>query len=463
MIQEEGSSSGPSSPLEFLSWMQLSPGLGSPYVWLRDLKSEDRGLFLIRLIYACTNHVASGSIKNADTGLEFISHLASPVGDTVQRIATYFSEGLAYRMVKHLPGVYKALNSTKISSISEEPLVQKLFFDLFPFLKLAYVITNQAIIEAMDGEKIIHIIDLNSFEAAQWIDIMRTLSGRPEGPPHLKITGIHERKEVLEKMAAHLTKEAEDLRMPFQFNPVVSKLENVDVESLGVKTGEALAISSVLQLHSLLASDDEILERNSPAASKNLQKVVHMKPRTLEEWIKVDMMNAYMPSPDSVSSPVSLSASPKMGSSLTALRNLSPKVMVVTEQESNLNGCNLMERVTEALHFYGALFDCLESTVSRTSIDRQKVEKMLFGEEIKSIIACEGVERKERHEKLEKWILRLEIAGFGRVPLSYHGMLLAKRLLYDGYNIKEENGCLVICWHERPLFSVSAWGLGRYD
>ncbi|KAJ7982291.1 Scarecrow-like protein 3 [Quillaja saponaria] len=463
MIQEEGSSSAPSSSLEFLPWMQLSPGLGSPYLWLRDLKSEDRGLFLFRLIYTCTNHVASGSIKNADTGLEFISHLAAPDGDQVQRIATYFSEALAYRMVKHLPGVYKALNSTKILSISEELLVQKLFFDLCPFLKLAYVITNQAIVEAMEGEKIVHIIDLNSFEPAQWIDLLQTFSRRPEGPPHLKITGIHERREVLEQMAAHLIEEAEKLEMPFQFNPVVSKLENLDIESLGVKTGEALAVSSVLQLHYLLASDDDLLDRNSPAVSKNLQKVVHMKPRTLEEWIKVDMMNAYMPSPDSALSPPSLSASPKMGSFLTALRNLSPKVMVVTEQESNLSGSNLMDRVTEALKFYGALFDCLESTVSRTSIDRQKVEKMLFGEEIKNIIACEGVERKERHEKLEKWIHRLELAGFGRVAFSYHGMLLAKRLLYDGYNIKDENGCLVICWHDMPLFSVSAWRFRRYD
>ncbi|CAB4268192.1 unnamed protein product [Prunus armeniaca] len=98
-------------------------------------------------------------------------------------------------------------------------------------------------------------------------------------------------------------------------------------------------------------------------------------------------------------------------------------------------------------------------------MERQKVEKMLFGEEIKNIIACEGTERTERHEKLEKWILRLELAGFGRVPLSYHGMLQARRQLqgYEGFKIKEENGCLVICWHDRPLFSISAWRFRRYE
>jgi len=41
-----------------------------------------------------------------------------------------------------------------------------LFFKLCPFLKVAYVITNQAVIEAMEGEKAVHIIDLYSFGPA---------------------------------------------------------------------------------------------------------------------------------------------------------------------------------------------------------------------------------------------------------------------------------------------------------
>ncbi|KAJ9190599.1 hypothetical protein P3X46_001784 [Hevea brasiliensis] len=469
MAQEDGASSVTSSPLQFFPWMSLSPGYGSQYPWLRELKSEERGLYLIHLLLACANQVAAGSVENANISLEQISHLASADGDTMQRIAAYFTEALADRILKKgWPGLHRALTFTKKSLLSEEILVQRLFFELFPLLKLAYVITNQAIIEAMEGEKMVHIIDLNSFEPAQWIDLLQMLSARPEGPPHLRITGIHEQKEVLDQMALRLTEEAEKLDIPFQFNPIVSKLEDLNIESLRVKTGEALAVSSVLQLHSLLASDDEMLKGNSPSASKNpnsshLQRVlqINKNQRTLGELLEKDLVHVYSASPDSALSPLSLAPSPKMGCFLSALWGLSPKLMVITEQESNHNGFTLMERVTEALNYYAALFDCLESTVSRVSVERQKVEKMLFGEEIKNIIACEGTNRKERHEKLEKWILRLEMAGFGRVPLSYHGMLQASRLLqsygYDGYKIKEENGCLVICWHSRPLFSISAW------
>ncbi|KAL8524936.1 hypothetical protein ACS0TY_014525 [Phlomoides rotata] len=61
---------------------------------------------------------------------------------------------------------------------------------------------------------------------------------------------------------------------------------------------------------------------------------------------------------------------------LTALWGLSPKVIVVTDQDSNHNWKELMERVSESLYFYAALFHCLESTLPRGSIERLRIEKM---------------------------------------------------------------------------------------
>lgn len=449
MLQDDGSSVTSSSPLQFFSMM--SPNLGSSYPWLRELKPEERGLYLIHLLLTCANHVSNGSLENANLALEQISHLASPDGDTMQRIAAYFAESLSERTLKSWPGLYKALHFTRMPVLSEEFLAKKLFFELFPFLKLAFLVTNQSIIEAMEGEKMVHIIDLNAAEPAQWIALIQDLSARPEGPPHLRITGVHQQKEVLEQVAHRLTQEAEKLDLSFQFNPVVCKLENLDVGKLRVKTGEALAISSVLQLHTLLGSEDETLRKISPL---ELMKNAN------------GANNRRSPSHDSASSsPPSLNTPPKMDSFLSSLWGLSPKIMVITEQDSNHNGSSLMERLSESLYFYAALFDCLEFTLPRTSLERRKVEKLLLGEEIKNIIACEGGERRERHEKLEKWVQRLELAGFGSVPLSYIGMIQARQLLQrygcDGYRIKEENGCVVICWQDRPLFSVSAWRCRR--
>ncbi|KAK9673606.1 hypothetical protein RND81_12G178200 [Saponaria officinalis] len=459
MLQQDDGSSVTSTPLQFFSMM--SPNLGSNYPWLRELKPEERGLYLIHLLLTCANHVSSGSLENANLALEQISHLATPDGDTMQRIAAYFAESLSERVLKSWPGLYRALQCTKMSVVSEEIVARKLFFEIFPFLKLSFVVANQSIIEAMEGEKMVHIIDLNASEPAQWIALIQALSARPEGPPHLRITGVHQQKAVLEQVAHRLTEEAEKLDLPFQFNPIVSKLENLDIEKLRVKTGEALAISSVLQLHTLLAHEDDSLRRNLPLA---LMKQANWG--RFPVLPNKDGANRHSPSNDSASSsPQSVSGSPKMDGFLNALWGLSPKIMVIAEQDSNHNGSALMERLSEALYYYAALFDCLESTLPRSSIERRKVEKMVLGEEIKNIIASEGGDRRERHEKLDKWFQRLDMAGFGSVPLSYIGMLQARRLLQgcgsDGYRIREENGCLVICWQDRPLYFVSTWKCRR--
>lgn len=441
MIKDEPSSSSvTSSPLQFLPLPQQQqqhnqpPNPGSPrhhhHQNPREPKSEERGLYLIQQLIAVASHVANGSLDSANFGLEQISKLTSPDGDPMQRIVAYFAEALADRVLKNWTGLHKALNSTRTVSVTEKLGLNRHFFDLCPFLKLSYVITNQAIFEAMEGEKMVHVIDLNPVHPAQMIDLLQTLSARPEGPPHLRITAVHEHREVLDQIGVRLAEEAEKLDVPFRFNPVVAaRLETLDLESLRVKTGEALAVSSVLRLHTLLSGE------SSPKTG-------------------VD-------SPDSILSPNGSS-----GGFLSALWGLSPKVVVVTEQESNSNGVGFMERISEALFFYGALFDCLESTVARGSAERRRVEKGVFGEEINNIVACEGLERKERYERLEKWSARLESAGFGRVQLSYQGMMMATRLLrqshvYGGYKIREDNGCLFICWQDRPLFSVSAWRFRR--
>lgn len=461
MFQDDGSSSVTSTPVVQQMFPSImSSGMGSaPYPWLKELKSEERGLCLIHLLLTCAKHVASGNFENANIALDQISHLSSPEGDTMQRIAAYFAEALANRILKTWPGIYKALHSTNnLSFACDNVLVRKMFFEYFPYLKIAFVITNQVIIEAMEGEKIVHVVDLNAAEPTQWRALLRDLSARPEGPPHLRITGVHQQKEVLDQMARVLIDEAEKLDIPFQFNPIVTKIENLDVEKLNVKTGEALAVSSVLQFHSLLAPDDDEVVKSQ----KTSNGVVHLQRVLQKDIFNVSSHDTASSSP---LSSAAITSSTKIEGFLNALRGLSPKVMVVAEQDSNHNNSALMERLSESLYFYAALFDCLESTLPRTSMERLKVERMLFGEEIKNIISCEGGERKERHEKLEKWVQRLDLAGFGCVPLSYYALLQARRLLQgyscDGCRIKEENGCVVMCWQDRPLFSVSAWKCRR--
>ncbi|RZB93347.1 Scarecrow-like protein 3 [Glycine soja] len=310
---------------------------------------DDERIHLINLLNDCVRLTELGNFNDAYIALYHLSQLASSDGDSMQRVATYFIEALAYcQVVKNLSGVPKVLHLVKTLSTPEQQLVKKLFFDFYPFIKIAHTITNQAIIEAMKGETSINVLDLSpSYNALQWTNLMN--------------------------------------------------LENLDPEKLPIKKGEPLAISSVLQLHSLLATDDdnEMVKMRRGTGQR-------MFPEMLAKPKKKKVVN---PSPDSALSPFSPCPSHKMESFLYGLWKLQPKVMVITEQESNVNnGSSLTKRVGSALKFYSTLFDCLEASTSRTSERRSLMEKMLLGEEIRNIVACEGVERKERHEKLVTWI-----------------------------------------------------------
>ena len=508
--------------------------------WLLQLRSEERGLYLIQLLLSCANAVASNNMEYTNVFLEQLTLLASLTGDPMQRVATYFMEGLAARITKSWPGVYKALHSTQLPSIMDILSARQVFFSVCPYLKFAFLTVNQAILDVMEGEKVVHLIDLEASDPVQWLALLQALSTRPGGPPTLRITGVSERRDVLEQTGQRLSQEAEKLYIPFQFHPVLAQLENLDVEALKVKSGEAVAVSSVMRLHLLLAKEERLgslsgqnssldggygnlggtrmSERVAPArpdghhtSSPNTQTQVSSEERpakraresseeadTMEQHSGDGGYNAGGQSGEALSeeSPSSRDkglcndekerhannpaypttcnqgdrargeSSVEMGCGpvervLCMLRSLSPKVMVVVEQESSHNGTTLLERFVEALHYYCAMFDSLDSTLPQQCLERVTLEKHLFGQEIKNIVACEGVERIERHEKLERWRKRMESSGFSALPLSYPTVLQAKQLLQsfacDGYRLLEDKGSLTLCWQDTPLYSASAW------
>ncbi|TKW18819.1 hypothetical protein SEVIR_5G456700v4 [Setaria viridis] len=448
MVQDEGSSSSvTSSPLHNFSAMPLHPAAAAaptPPWLLRELRSDERGLCLIHLLLNCAAAAAAGRLDAANAALEHIASLAAPDGDAMQRVAAAFAEALARRALRAWPGLCRALLLPRAAPAAAElAAARRHFLDLCPFLRIAGAAANQCILEAMESEKIVHVIDLGGADATQWLELLHLLAARPEGPPHLRLTAVHEHKDVLAQTAMALTKEAERLDVPFQFNPVVCRLDALDVESLRVKTGEALAITSSLQLHCLLASDDD----SAAGAGKDNNNSNKTERR----------------SPESGLSPSTSRADAFLG----ALWGLSPKLMVLTEQEASHNAAALTERFVEALNYYAALFDCLEVVAARGSVERARVERWLLGEEIKNIVACDGVERRERHERLDRWAARMEGAGFGRVPMSYYALLQARRaaqgLGCDGFKVREEKGSFFLCWQDRAIFSVSAWRGRRFD
>ncbi|KAK3406570.1 hypothetical protein EUGRSUZ_K02752 [Eucalyptus grandis] len=149
-----------------------------------------------------------------------------------------------------------------------------------------------------------------------------------------------------------------------------------------------------------------------------------------------------------------------LNSVLQMIHNLSPKVLVLVEQDSSHNGPFFLGRFMEALHYYSAIFDSLDVMLPKYDTRRAKVEQFYFAEEIKNIVSCEGPARVERHERVDQWRRRMTRAGFQLAPIKMMAQAkqwLGKNKVCEGYTVVEEKGCLVLGWNSKPIVAASCW------
>lgn len=367
-------------------------------------KSEASGLQLVHLLLACADAISKNKIEVAAQKLEELYSHASLFGDSMQRIAAFFTEGLAARIVGKENPMYK--NLMLQSRLDDYLSAFTTLYKVCPFFQFGHFTANQAILEAVADQPVVHIIDLDLMQGFQWPGLIQSLSERDEGPPKLKITGIGTNCTSLQDTGRRLAAFAETYGVPFEFHAVVGELEDLTLGELGVVSGEAVAVNCVMQLHRL--------------------------------------------------------GHEKLNQFTSGLRTLGPVMVTLVEQEANHNTSTFMGRFVEALHYYAAVFDSLDSSLPLASEERAKIEQLYFAQQIKNIVACEGSDRIERHETLDIWQQRMELAGFRQLPLSSHAVTQAKLLLSlspcDGYRLSQQpGGSISLNWQDRSLLTASTW------
>lgn len=403
--------------------LTLSPSSPSP----RDqtLKPEERGIRLIQLLLKCAKHASSGNLHRADACLLEISVLSSILGDCMQRLAARFASALAIRLVKRWPGIHKALNQAQQPKVDLDR-AKLLFTRTFPYLSFAYAIIAKTLLHAMANERVIHIVDLGSCDSNLWVALLRGFANSPHGPPHLKITCVNGSKAILEKLGQRLVKEAESVGVPFQFNSINASLRELTKDMFKAGSGEALAFVSILNLHVLLSEDDQVAAHFGANKSDGIKDCK------------------------------------QIGDFLAMIRSMSPTLLFVVEQEADLNLNRLVDRFVEGLNYYSAVFDSIDATLaSNLASDERLILEEMFGREIENIVACEGLERIERHERYARWVVRLAQAGFKPVRFWHNSGEDAKQIMdafgKNGYKTVIERTGLMICWRERPLYALTAW------
>ncbi|KAH7518935.1 hypothetical protein FEM48_Zijuj09G0223900 [Ziziphus jujuba var. spinosa] len=369
-------------------------------------QEQDSGLQLVHLLLACAEAVAKEDYMLARRYLHHLNRVVTPIGDSMQRVAACFADALSARLTATLTTNPVTASTPSFPSSSLEVLkIYQIVYQACPYVKFAHFTANQAIFEAFEAEDRVHVIDLDILQGYQWPAFMQALAARPTGAPFLRITGVGPSIDTVRETGRCLTELAHSLHVPFEFHAVGEELEDLKPHMFYRRVGEALAVNSVNRLHRVPGNC--------------------------------------------------------LGNLLTMIRDQAPNIVTLVEQEASHNGPYFLGRFLEALHYYSAIFDSLDATFPPDSAQRAKVEQYIFAPEIRNIVACEGAERIQRHERLEKWRKVMEGKGFKGVALSANAVTQSKILLglysCEGYRLTEDKGCLLLGWQDRPLIAASAW------
>ncbi|KAB1214975.1 Scarecrow-like protein 18 [Morella rubra] len=397
-----------------------------------------------QLLIRCAELISKSDFSAAHRLVSILSGNSSPYGDSTERLVHQFAKALSLRLNSCCYAATAAASATTTATAASAPMMriispaetsatatttnnsnnadtepeealQSCYLSLnqiTPFLRFSHLTANQAILEAIDkGQKAIHILDFDILHGLQWPPLMQALAERSYPPPMLRITATGHDLNILHRTGDRLLKFAQSLGLRFQFHPLLLHNSNDPVipPALALLPDEALAVNCVHFLHRLLKDD-----------SRGLRLFLHK------------------------------------------IKALNPKVVTIAEREANHNHPLFLQRFVEALDHYSAVFDSLEATLPPYSGERFTVEQVWFGREIMDIVAAEGDNRRERHERFESWEVMLRGSGFSNVPLSPFALSQAKLLLRlhypsEGYHLHIRNDSLFLGWRNRALFSVSSW------
>uniref|UniRef100_A0ACD6A355 Uncharacterized protein n=1 Tax=Avena sativa TaxID=4498 RepID=A0ACD6A355_AVESA len=385
------------------------------------------------LLIRCAEAVATNDRRSACELIWRIKRHSSPTGDSTQRLAHYFAEGLEARLAGRGSQLYRSLMA-KHTPVVELLKAYKLVMSTCCFLKVFFLFTNKTIYKAVMGRNKLHIVHYGTNDGFQWPYLFRCLADREGGPPEVRITGIisprpgfHPAEQIedisprpgfrpaeeIEDIGRRLAHCARQFGVPFKFRAITAKSEDVRVEDLNINPDEVLIVNSLLHFRYLM--DESVV-------------INRLNPR--------DMV-------------------------LNTIREMKPAVFVNAIVNASYNTTFFATRFRQVLHNFAAHFDMMETTVPRDNHERLLVERDIIARCAMNNIACEGTDRVERPQNYREWQIRKQRAGLRQLPLDPDIVQTLKAKVKKQYNkhfmINEDHQWLLQGWKGRMLYALSTW------
>lgn len=398
------------------SFIQVSPnmlrapsGLSLSGLMGNDIKDVE----LATLLFSVAEKVSVQQYDRASNLLHECYRLSSKFGDPVQRVVYYFSEALQERIQRDTRGsIEKGPNDSCNVAVQHvtNDVIHLIMHCTLPFSQILQFTSMQAVLDSIESARRVHMIDLSISHGLHWPILMQALATRTSCPVDLlKITAVVSSEEVVAATGKRLSSFAASINIPFEFRLViVSDMKDLKEDMFELTEGEALGVYSSLDISSLIVKYESL---------ENMMRVIH---------------------------------------------RLMPWVVTVIDVEAKHNSKFLINRFTEALFYFSALFDCLDVTMERTDINRILIEGVIYAQVIRNIIATEDNERVVRHVGISVW--REFFARFGLVEAElssrslYQSSILLKQFPKgESCTLKKDGKSLLVGWKGTPLNFVSAW------